>query len=87
MKLIDQICLLLKEEPDNWKQNQYRLTHSSGIAIWIEGGFNFYKLAAPQVRHFSFWEKVRLRRAIKKWEKVSIDSILYSLPGKPLDSE
>ena len=72
MKLIDQIIDSLRNEPDQWKQGEFRLKHPNSIEIWIANGPFFYHLMCPEYRNFNLADKWRLHRAIKKWRRLPI---------------
>jgi len=74
----EQVIKSLREEPDKWKKDYYRLTHDNGTRIWIASGLSFYKIDEPS-RRLSFYEKVCLAFAIKKWERRPLPNFKWEL--------
>lgn len=64
----EQVIKSLRLEPEKWTQNDYTLTHDNGTEIWTAKGELFLNIIKPK-RNFSLYEKLRLKFAIKKWER------------------
>jgi hypothetical protein len=61
------ILLSLKSQPDKWTMAEHTLDHKSGLRIWASNGVLFYEICSPERIPFTFFEKVYLYFAIKRW--------------------
>jgi Leu/Phe-tRNA-protein transferase len=70
--LADQIIESLDADPTKWQQREHTADHVNGIRVWTSNGFWFISLWTPEIRKFSILEKLKIRRALKRWQKTPI---------------
>lgn len=69
MKSIDQVISLLEKDPENWKQGEFSLDHSSGIRVWTANiPYLNIGIYHPK-RKTGFIDGIRLQLAVNKWHK------------------
>jgi len=83
MTLADQLISVLDTHPQGWNRStKYFLEYEDGTKIYLGSYTNPYiTLVRPQERSFSWWERFRIKRAVRRWEKSPID-----MPSKTTSS-
>jgi hypothetical protein len=62
---------------DNWKIDQYRVTHITGVSIWVAHGFLHLSVSPNDCGAsygLNFLQKIRLSRLIKNLVKNQVKS-------------
>lgn len=68
MQLVNEIIESLDTHPDEWAQGRHTILHRpTGIEVWTSNGFWFLSVHRPQEIPFSYLEKHRMSRAIRRW--------------------
>ena len=70
---VDQIIESLKTEPEKWYQSDYTIDHMSlDISLWTMHGMWYLNSWHTHKYEFNIFEKIRIWRAIKRWQKLPV---------------
>lgn len=72
------ICDSLRKEPEAWRATRYRLTHESGLSLWVANGFLFLKADSDSVSdvHLGIFGRWKVWRAYRKWKRWQLPILL-----------
>ena len=81
MSNVDAIIKSLREHPEEWECDQYKLAHKSGQAIWILFGMllagNYEQPFHSSIpMSFGLFGRVRLWLAFRKWREWAVERAL-----------
>jgi hypothetical protein len=71
------ICNSLRDEPDSWKATQHRLTHESGVSLWIANGWMFLRAydSATDV-HLGVAGRWKVWQAYRIWKRWQLSAFM-----------
>ena len=56
----------MRRKPDEWRMDDFHVSHRSGINIWIGNGISNYHIKKPHHQDLSLSERLKLRKALKE---------------------
>ncbi len=59
----------MTRNPKDWKFDEFRACHKSGVTIWIGSGIFGYHVEKPEYQEIGIIERFKLHQQIKKFKK------------------